>query len=138
MVQSTPASSFWSVTSNTVVRGVRPYPDLTAMLSLRSMPAMSVTVPPDASRRPGQLRQLVECVLATEPWECSPFAAELQRSVRALAAGMRDCGSRPEQVIIALKRATARSAWRPITTAADALHYRMTLWSVREFFRCDQ
>jgi hypothetical protein len=108
------------------------------MHTLLSMPAMPVAVSPGASRRPAQLLQLVERVLATEPWECSPFAAELQRSVRAIAAGMRDCGSTPEQVIIAIKRATARSAWKPITTAADALHYRMTLWSVCEFFRCDE
>jgi hypothetical protein len=88
--------------------------------------------------RPVRLRQLVECVLASEPWECSPFAGELQRAIRGISAEMRERGSTPEQVIIAIKRATARSAWRPITTAADALHYRMTLWSVREFFRCDQ
>lgn len=109
-----------------------------SLLSIPAWPVMPATVPRGASHRPGQLIQLVECVLATEPWECSPFAAELQRSIRAIAAGMRDCGSTPEQVIIAIKRATARSAWRPTTTAADALHYRMTLWSVREFFRCDQ
>lgn len=88
--------------------------------------------------RPVRLPHLVECVLASDPWECSPFAIELQRAVRAISVEMRERGSTPEQVIIAIKRATARSAWRPITTAADALHYRMTLWAVREFFRCDR
>jgi hypothetical protein len=88
--------------------------------------------------RPVRLPHLVECVLASEPWECSPFTIELQQAVRAISVEMRERGSTPEQVIIALKCATARSAWRPITTAADALHYRMTLWAVREFFRCDR
>jgi hypothetical protein len=85
-----------------------------------------------------RLGYLVESVLASEPWECSPFAGELQRAVRAITVEMRERGSTPEQVIIVLKRATARGAWRPVTAAADALHYRIILWSVREFFRCDQ
>ena len=108
------------------------------MHRLLSMPATPAPTRPGVSARPVRMRHLVECVLATAPWERSPFADDLQRAIRAIAAEMRECGSTPEQVIIAIKRATARSAWRPITTAADALHYRMTLWSVREFFRCDQ
>jgi hypothetical protein len=106
------------------------------MHTLLSTPAAPIIAPVPVAR-PMQLRELVEVVLASEPWQCSPFAGDLQRAVRAIAADMRDSGSTPEQVIIALKRATARSAWRPITTATDTLHYRMTLWSVREFFRCD-
>jgi hypothetical protein len=108
------------------------------MNRLLSMPALPIAAPLGGGARPARLRNLVESVLETDPWECSPFAAELQRAVRGITAAMRDRGSTPEEVIIAIKRATARSAWRPITTAADALHYRMTLWSVREFFGCDQ
>ena len=83
------------------------------------------------------LRWLVERVLATVPWQRSPYAADLQRAVRLLAADMRERGTTPEQMIIALKRAKAQSAWRPITTEFHALHYQMTLWGVCEFFRCD-
>lgn len=86
---------------------------------------------------PGLLRPLIERVLMSEPWDCSPLATELQQIVRGLAAEMRDCGYTPEHMIIALKRAIARGASRPSTKASDQLHYRMTLWGVREFFRCD-
>jgi hypothetical protein len=85
-----------------------------------------------------RLRWLLERVLASDPWESSPFAGELEAAVRAVAADMRERGHTPEQVIIVLKGATSRSAWRPVTATSIALHYRMTLWSVREFFRCDQ
>lgn len=84
-----------------------------------------------------RLRSLMRGVLACEPWECSPLAGELQRAVRATAAELRDRGSKPEQMVIALKRATARGALRATTTREDDLHYRMILWSVREYFRCD-
>jgi hypothetical protein len=84
-----------------------------------------------------RLRNLMRGVLACEPWECSPLAGELQRTVRATAAELRDRGSRPEQMVITLKRATARGALRATTTREDDLHYRMILWSVRESFRWD-
>ena len=83
------------------------------------------------------LALLLERVLATQPWQRSPHIVSLQRAVRSLAADMRERGTTPEQMVIVLKQATARSAWRPITTEFDSLHYRMTLWGVREFFRCD-
>lgn len=84
-----------------------------------------------------RIRSLMRGVLACEPWECSPLAGELQRTVRATAAELRDCGTKPEQMVIALKRATSRGALRATTTREDDLHYRMILWSVREYFRCD-
>jgi hypothetical protein len=91
-----------------------------------------------ASAQSMRLRWLMARVLAAEPWQSSPFAEELQQTVRAMSAEMREHGGTPEQVIIALKRATLHGGPRPITTAADALHYRMTLWSVLEFFRCEE
>ena len=84
-----------------------------------------------------RLRALMRNVLSCEPWECSPLAGELQRTVRATAADLRDRGSKPEQMVIALKRATARGALRATTRPEDDLHYRMILWSVREYFRYD-
>ena len=84
-----------------------------------------------------RIRNLMKGVLACEPWECSPLAGELQRTVRASAAELRDLGNKPEQMVIALKRATSRGALRGSTTREDDLHYRIILWSVREYFRCD-
>ena len=84
-----------------------------------------------------RLRTLKRIVLATEPYECSPSYGELQRAVRASAAELRECGSRPEEMVIALKLATSRGALRPATTREDDLHYRMILWGVLEYFRCD-
>lgn len=82
-----------------------------------------------------RLRSLMRVVLATEPCESSPLFAELERMVRASAAERREHGDKPEQMVIALKRATARGALRASTTREDDLHYRMILWSVREYFR---
>lgn len=84
-----------------------------------------------------RLQSLMRCVLETEPCESSPVFGEFQQAVRTSAAELRDCGCRPEQMVIALKRATARGALRAATTRADDLHYRMILWGVREYFRCD-
>lgn len=96
------------------------------------LPAVTVEEPPIM-----RIRYLMRGVLACEPWECSPLAGELQRTVRATAAELRDLGNKPEQMVIALKRATSRGALRAATTREDDLHYRMILWSVREYFRCD-
>jgi hypothetical protein len=85
-----------------------------------------------------RLRPLMQRVLATEPCEASPHFSELQRAVRATAADLRECGNKPEQMVIALKLATARGALRATTTREDDLHYRMILWSVREYFRYEE
>ena len=84
-----------------------------------------------------RLSALMRVVLATEPWERSPLCDELQRTVRASAAELRDHGHSPEQMVITLKRATSRGALRATTTREDDLHSRMILWGVREYFRCD-
>jgi len=84
-----------------------------------------------------RLHQLMCAVLSSTPRESSTDLAELQRMVRAIAAGFRDQGCRPEEMIIALKVATRRYVIRPIASPEDELHYRMILWSVLEYFHCD-
>src|SRR5690242_8767795 len=85
-----------------------------------------------------RLHSLMRAVLATEPCERSPMFKEFQRTVRATAAELRDRGNKPEQMVIALKQATARGAvLRATTTREDDLHYRMILWGVREYFHCE-
>jgi hypothetical protein len=78
---------------------------------------------------------LMRCVLESEPWYASPLAPELERTVRASAAQLRDLGQAPEQMVVALKRATARGSRPGFTWNEEHLHYRMILWSVREYFR---
>jgi hypothetical protein len=84
-----------------------------------------------------RLAPLMRCVLECEPCERSPLFGEFQRTVRTTAAELRDCGSLPEQMVIALKRATFRGALRATTSREDDLHYRMILWGVLEYFRCE-
>lgn len=111
------------------------------MLTLRpltsspTMPAPAAMPMPAASST--RLYLLMRCVLAVEPCDTSPLFGELQRTVRAVAANCRDNGVPPEAMIITLKNATARGALRATRTPADDLHYRMILWSVREYYRCD-
>jgi hypothetical protein len=111
------------------------------MLTLHPLPS-SPTVPASAAMSTPaasstRLYLLMRCVLAVEPCDASPLFGELQRTVRAVAADCRDSGVAPERMIIALKSATARGALRATRTPADDLHYRMILWSVREYYRCD-
>jgi hypothetical protein len=80
----------------------------------------------------------MRAVLTCEPCDCSPLFPELQRMVRATAADHRDRGCLPEEMIVALKGATKRGVLRPTRSPEDELHYRMILWSVLEFFRCDR
>lgn len=85
-----------------------------------------------------RLHSLMRTVLTCEPCERSPMFKEFQRMVRATAAELRDRGNKPEQMVIALKQATARgAALRATTTREDDLHYRMILWGVREYFHCE-
>ena len=84
-----------------------------------------------------RLHFLMRKVLCTEPCERSPMFTEFERAVRAAAADLRDGGSKPEHMVIALKRATERGVLRRATTREDDLHYRMILWGVREYFRCE-
>lgn len=62
---------------------------------------------------------------------------EFEQAVRASAADLRDRGLAPEHMVIALKQATSRGALRATATREDDLHYRMILWSVREYFHCE-
>jgi hypothetical protein len=84
------------------------------------------------------LHGLMRAVLSCKPCDSSPHFSELQRMVRATAAELRDQGCRPEEMIVALKRATRRGVLRPTRSPEDDLHYRMILWSVLEYFRCDR
>lgn len=62
---------------------------------------------------------------------------DFERAVRAIAADLRDHGTSPEQMVIALKQATSRGMLRATATREDDLHYRMILWGVLEYFRCE-
>jgi hypothetical protein len=84
------------------------------------------------------LRGMVEDVLAHQPWQSAPGLDALRCSVESMAAMLRDRGYRPEQMVIALKRAVGRRPLQPVTGAADELHYRMIAWSVREYFRVER
>ena len=84
-----------------------------------------------------RLHTLMRVVLASEPCDRSPMFSEFKQAVRATAADFRDHGRKPEDMVIALKRATERGTLRCATTQEDDLHYRMILWGVREYFRCD-
>lgn len=106
------------------------------MATLLHTPTYQAAVSADASS--ARLRSLIRNVLATEPYESSPLLSELQRAVRATAAEARERGDRPEQMVIFLKRATCRGALRAATTREDDLHYRMILWSVREYFQYEE
>ena len=79
----------------------------------------------------------MEEVLETEAWEGSGVSAELERSVRAHAASMRDAGFLPEDMIIALRLIAARGPRRILCSRADHLYDRMVCWSLREFFCLD-
>lgn len=78
-------------------------------------------------------RRVLEC----DPWFRSPLAGELERVVRSLAAEFRDRGQRPEQMVVALKRAAERGARPGVSANEEELHYRLILWSVREYFRAE-
>ena len=78
---------------------------------------------------------LMRRVLEQEPWYVSPLAAELERVVRASAAGLRESGYAPERMVVALKHATYHGMRCRVSPNEDSLHYRMILWSVREYFR---
>jgi hypothetical protein len=106
------------------------------MATLLHAPIYQPAVSVDATST--RLRSLMRSVLATEPYESSPDLSELQRAVRATAAASRERGDKPEQMVIFLKRATARGALRAATTREDDLHYRMILWSVREYFQYEE
>jgi len=84
-----------------------------------------------------RLRPLMRIVLASEPCERSPMFKEFERAVRTSAATLRDQGMKPEQMVIVLKQATSRGVLRVTATREDDLHYRMILWSVCEYFRCE-
>ena len=106
------------------------------MTTLHFMPYQPVTAvaePPLAA-----LYETMYAVLRSTPFESSPHFGELQRMVRTTAAALRDKGYLPEEMILALKGATRRGALRPLRSREDDLHYKMTLWSVREYFRCDR
>lgn len=105
------------------------------MQTLSAPSRNAFVVPVDAPL--ARLESLMRCVLETEPCESSPVFGEFQRAVRTSAAELRDRGCMPEQMVIALKRATCRGALRATTTRADDLHYRMILWGILEYFRCD-
>jgi hypothetical protein len=83
------------------------------------------------------LAPLAQRVLESAPWYASPHIDELEQAVRATAADLRDRGSLPEHVVIALKHATARGIRRRFTEDEDELHYRIVLWSVREYFHSE-
>lgn len=106
------------------------------MTTLLHPPVYQPVVSADATS--ARLRSLIRTVLATEPYESSPHLSELQRAVRATATASRDRGDKPEQMVIFLKRATARGALRAATTREDDLHYRMIRWSVRAYFRYEE
>jgi len=80
---------------------------------------------------------LMCAVLNSKSWESSPYFGELQCAVRAAAASLRDQGYRPEEMVVALKRASRRGVMRRVRSPEDELHYRMILWSVLEYFHCD-
>jgi len=106
------------------------------MTTLHCMPYPTVTAP--AQPPITALYETMYAVLSSTPFESSPRFGELQRMVRATAAACRDNGYLPEEMILALKGATRRGALRPLRSREDDLHYRMTLWSVLEYFRCDR
>jgi hypothetical protein len=81
--------------------------------------------------------ELMSAVLRSKPCESSPYFGELQCVVRAAAASLRDQGYRPEEMVVALKRASRRGVMRRVRSPEDDLHYRMILWSVLEYFHCE-
>jgi hypothetical protein len=62
---------------------------------------------------------------------------ELECAVRAFAASFRDHGIAVEQMVVALKWATAMRRWRGRFDNAERLHDEIVLWSVREYFGCE-
>ncbi|MFL5579287.1 MAG: hypothetical protein ACJ8AO_02855 [Gemmatimonadaceae bacterium] len=108
---------------------------LTRLRRLLARPrAQPKPVDPTQLARVGALRRQV---LESDPWCASPLAWELERVVRAAAAEFRDRGQRPEQMVVALKRAAERGARPGVSENEEELHYRMILWSVREYFRAE-
>jgi hypothetical protein len=109
---------------------------IVVMPILHAVSYRSLVTPPE-SPPITRLYGLTRAVLTSIPCESSPYFAELERMVRVTAAGLRDGGSRPEEMVIALKRATRRGSLpQRSRSPEDDLHYRMILWSVLEFFRC--
>ena len=110
--------------------------------STNHVPLMRHRAPPLTALRPhsvscSNVKALMEEVLQAEEWESSDMSAELERSVRAHAASMRDAGFLPEDMIIALRLLSARGPRRILCSRADHLYDRMVCWSLREFFFLD-
>jgi len=110
--------------------------------STNGVPLMRHRAPPLTALRPrsvscSNVKALMEEVLETEAREGSGVSAELERSVRAHAASMRDAGFLPEDMIIALRLIAARGPRRILCSRADHLYDRMVCWSLREFFCLD-
>ena len=80
----------------------------------------------------------MEEVLQSEEREPSDASTELERTVRAHAASMRDAGFLPEDMIISLRLISARGPRRILCNRADHLYDRMVCWSLREYFCLDR
>lgn len=92
---------------------------------------------PSASASDERLRALVLLVLVSDHERSAEARGELEAAVRAFARVNRDRGALPEQMLIALKRATAVPRWPVVAEHLEPLHRSIVRWGVREYFRYD-
>jgi len=83
------------------------------------------------------METLVWIILAENARFVVDARAELECAVRSFAAAFRDHGIAVEQMVIALKWATAMRRWRTQFANAEPVHDMIVIWSVREYFRYD-
>ena len=84
-----------------------------------------------------RLQGLVWMLLANDHEFVRELRIELEYRVRAFAAAFRDAGVAVEKMLVALKMATAMRRWRMHYHGSEPLHDDIVLWSVREYFRCE-
>ena len=85
-----------------------------------------------------RLQGLVWMLLTSEQEFVAELRIELEHRVRMFAAAFRDAGVAAEKMLVALKVATAMRRWRMHYHASEPLHDDIVLWSVREYFRCEE
>ena len=85
-----------------------------------------------------RLQGLVWMLLTNDHELVRELRIELEHRVRTFAAAFRDAGVAVEKMLVALKLATAMRRWRMHYHASEPLHDDIVLWSVREYFRCEE